>query len=416
MSIYFHCTIAARDSGDTPETYFELHSRHIQKLRETQLPNPYPHKYEVSLSMLHYIERYGLEGKIKSGEKLEDFTECLAGRIHNVRLSGQNLRFYDPHGEGQSAQIMATKQDAKDPEAFASVHDNMGELSIAPKEMMFPAPNLHQLPSEHVLKDQETRYLGLLSKLISHPYVTRHNDLHLHLRVAPELYLKQLIVGRLDRMYDIGRVFRSEGIDLTHNPEFTILYGSLIESMVKYITGGKTTLLYHPEGKDGDKVYELDGMILLLGKKLGVKFPPGDRLHIEEASRFLRDLCAEGCRHNVDCSEPRTNPLITEQLVSEYIEPLYISPAFVVGHPQVLSPLAKWHRSRCGLCECFEGFMHGKEFCNAYTELNDLFGQRLRFEEQVRQKEQGDDEAQGIDETFVDALDRGLPPTGGCRY
>lgn len=95
--------------------------------------------------------------------------------------------------------------------------------------------------------------------------------------------------------------------------------------------------------------------------------------------------------------------LIRLQLVGEFIEPLCISPAFIVGHPQVMSPLAKYHRSRPGLCERFEGFMCGKEFCNAYTELNDPFEQRLRFEEQVRQKEAGDDEAQGIDETFVDA-------------
>ena len=96
-----------------------------------------------------------------------------------------------------------------------------------------------------------------------------------------------------------------------------------------------------------------------------------------------------------------TNVIV--QLVGEYIEPLCISPSFITGHPQVMSPLAKWHRSRPGLCERFEGFMCGKEFCNAYTELNDPFEQRLRFEEQTRQKEQGDEEAQGIDETFIDA-------------
>ena len=182
----------------------------------------------------------------------------------------------------------------------------------------------------------------------------------------------------------------------------------MITGIVEKVTGG-TKVTFHPEGKgEGKKAYTLDftrpwkryDMIEELEKQLNVKFPPGETLHTAEANQFLRDLCAQ---HNVECSEPRTNARLLDKLVGEYIENQCVNPSFIVGHPQVMSPLAKRHRSRPGLCERFEAFLATKEICNAYTELNDPFDQRERFEEQTRQKDAGDDEAQGVDETFMNA-------------
>lgn len=351
-----------------------------------------------------------------------------------------------------------------------------GELSIFAREVILLAPCLHAIPSEHYgLRDQEQRYrqryLDLIMndksrnvfitrhKIVSYirrffdsrdfievetpmmnaipggatakPFITHHNelDMDLYMRVAPELYLKMLIVGGLERVYELGRQFRNEGIDLTHNPEFTTcefywayadvydvmnLTEELISGLVKHVTGGYETTFHTQTGE----VYTINWkapwrrveMIPALEEATGEKFPPGDQLHTEETHEFLKKLLA---KHNIECPPPVTNARMLDKLVGEFIEETCINPTFITGHPQMMSPLAKYHRKYPGLCERFEAFVCKKEIVNAYTELNDPFDQRLRFEEQARQKAQGDDEAQLIDENFCTSLEYGLPPTGG---
>ncbi|KAG4301354.1 hypothetical protein PCANB_002294 [Pneumocystis canis] len=353
-----------------------------------------------------------------------------------------------------------------------------GELSIFSQEMILLSPCLRMLPMERYgLTNQETRYrqryLDLIinkstyekfimrSKVIQYirkfldshdflevetpmmnmiaggatakPFITHHNELNLdlYLRVAPELYLKILIIGGLNKVYEIGKQFRNESIDLTHNPEFTScefywayadmydlmdITEKMLSTMVYELTGSYI-IKYHPNGieeeelsLDFSKPWHRIEIIPFLEKKLDIVFPPGDQLHTEETNKFLKDLCE---KYNINCPPPTTNSRLLDKLVSEFLEPICVNPTFLIGHPQIMSPLAKNHRSKPGLCERFEVFLAYKEIINAYTELNDPFEQRARFEEQSRQKDKGDDEAQMIDENFCTALEYGLPPTGG---
>ncbi|KAI4335402.1 hypothetical protein L6164_014047 [Bauhinia variegata] len=337
-------------------------------------------------------------------------------------------------------------------------------------------PGSTRNPEIYILKDQETRYrlrhLDLMlnpevreifktrSKIISYirrflddldflevetpmmnmiaggaaarPFVTHHNELNMRLfmRIAPELYLKELVVGGLDRVYEIGKQFRNEGIDLTHNPEFTTCefymaykdYNDLMEiteqmlsGMAKELTKGSYKIKYHANGIDKDPI-EIDftppfrriDMIEELEKMAGLSIPKD--LSSEEANQYLKDACL---KHDIKCPPPETTARLLDKLVGHFLEETCVNPTFIINHPEIMSPLAKWHRSKPGLTERFELFVNKHELCNAYTELNDPVVQRQRFAEQLKDRQSGDDEAMALDETFCTALEYGLPPTGG---
>lgn len=340
-----------------------------------------------------------------------------------------------------------------------------GETTVKVKELVLLTKSLHPLPDKyHGLRDVETRYRQRYVDLIvnpevretfiarsriiqsmrryldsqgylevetptlhaiaggatARPFITHHNalDMQLYMRIAIELHLKRLIVGGLEKVYEIGRVYRNEGISTRHNPEFTMmeLYEAyadfedimrLTENLIAHIAQdvlGTTKITYQGMEIDLTPPWRRASMVDLIREVVGVDFSV--QMTDEEAHRLARE-------HNVPVEPAMTFGHIVNQFFETYVEDKLIQPTFVYGHPVEISPLARKNDKDPRFTDRFELFIVGREHANAFTELNDPIDQRERFEAQLREREQGNDEAHMMDEDFLHALEIGMPPTGG---
>jgi lysyl-tRNA synthetase class 2 len=337
-----------------------------------------------------------------------------------------------------------------------------GELSLAIDHWRLLAKSLRPPPDKfHGLEDVETRYrhreldlianeesrrlFGLRARTVSEvrrwldergfvevetpvlqplyggalarPFTTHHNalDRDLYLRIATELYLKRLVVGGIDRVYELGKDFRNEGISHKHNPEFTML-----EWYEAYADYGKTAhdlellVAETAERVLGTTKVERDGATIDFAppwRRITLRDAILEQAGVDIAEHPTREALAEAIG-----SEPAADEgwgKLVDGLLSKHVEPNLIQPTFVVDYPVELSPFAKSHRSEEGLVERFEAFAGGMEIANGFTELNDPDEQRRRFDQQAAELERGDEEAQPYDEDFIGALEQGMPPTGG---
>ncbi len=251
------------------------------------------------------------------------------------------------------------------------------------------------------------------------PFITHHNtlDTDLYLRIADELYLKRLIVGGFDGVYEISKDFRNEGMDRTHNPEFTMMelyvpfkdyewMMNFVEQMVQYICTtvfGTFDFIYEGKPISFKSPWKRVSMVGAIKEKTGLDVLTASNDELKETAK----------KHGVDIKKFEGKAKLIDELFSETVQSELEQPCFVVDYPVELSPLAKKHKTINGLVERFEAYVAGREICNAFSELNDPIDQRERFEGQVRLREEGDEEAHQIDDDFIRALEYGMPPTSG---
>ena len=452
----------------------EERRRKLERLRGAGV-DPFPISFPDRTPIEAVLEGHsGLAAGEESSERYR-----LAGRLTARRGHGK-AAFLDLQDRSGSIQLHA-RQDVMGAEAFellvsldlgdvigvegSPVRTRKGELSLLVSSWTLLAKSLRPLPDKyHGLADVETRYrhreLDLIANeearqlfmlrtrtvaavrrfldergfvevetpvlqplyggALARPFTTYHNalDRTLYLRIATELYLKRLIVGGLEKVYELGKDFRNEGISPKHNPEFTMLES--YEAYADYLDVARMTEeLVAAAARDvlGRSTVEVDGREVDLS-------PPWRRITLREAIldhtgidfRQLADresLAAAMRERGYEVPEGEGWGKLVDELLSKQVEPTLLEPTFVLDYPVELSPFAKGHRSEQGLVERFEGFVGGIEIANAFSELNDPDEQRRRFEQQQDLRRAGDEEAQPFDEDFVAALEYGMPPTGG---
>ncbi|AOR22355.1 lysine--tRNA ligase [Clostridium taeniosporum] len=432
---------------------------------------------------VYKVERTHTSEEVKSNyEELEGKNVTVAGRIMSKRGQGKVV-FSDIHDRDGKIQLFI-KIDLVGEENLKSykTYDlgdwvvatgevfktRTGEVSVKVSSFELICKSLKPLPEKwHGLKDPDLRYrqreVDIItnpevketfmkrSKIISgirefldnrgflevetpilapiaggaaaKPFITHHNtlDIDMYLRIATELYLKRLVVAGFEKVYEIGRNFRNEGMSVRHNPEFTAIelyeaysdYNDMMEiteNMVAYVcekVNGTTKVMYEGTEIDFTPPWRRVTMVDVVKEHAGVDFNEV-KTH-EEAQAIAKEK-------HLEFAKPLntvTKGEVLNVLYEEFGEQHMIQPTFVIDYPVEVSPLTKKKRGNEEFTERFEGFVFGRELCNAYSELNDPIVQRQRFEQQAKERELGDDEAYMLDEQFMSALETGMPPTGG---
>lgn len=431
---------------------------------------PYGRKYDVTHHATEILDGF---------ESLEGQTVQVAGRLMSLRghgkasfghimdISGQIQIYFREDTVGEEAYQRFHLLDIGDIIGVKGVvfKTHRGEISVKATEFDILAKSLRPLPEKwHGLKDVELRYRQRYVDLIvnpevrqnfitrtkiirslrkqlddrqflevetpmmhpiaggaaARPFITHHNalDMKLYMRIAPELYLKRLVVGGFERVYELNRVFRNEGIDIKHNPEFTIVeiyqayadYEDIMRLTEELVAGaaqevlGTMKITYQGQEIDLTPPWNRMTMTEAIKKYSDIDF---DTVKTLEEARVIADRV--GAKYEKSQGIGAILSAVFEEVAEEHL----IQPTFIIGHPTEISPLAKRNKDNPEITDRFEAFVFGRELANGFSELNDPIDQKGRFLKQVEQRESGDAEAHMMDEDYVNALEYGLPPTGG---